>query len=114
MVRISLQLVCLVIVIVKCYTNGIYFQTCNDYINKKSSSKYLTSAVTSSTYTCAWACYITYQCEAYTFNSGDRTCSLYRNREVEFINETTTDTQLYIRRNPDGNTILNNVFIYMS
>ena len=69
------------------------------------------SHVTSSVCTCALACFFTNQCQAYTFNLGDRTCSLYRNREVELINETTTDTQLYVKRRPDGNIILNVIFI---
>jgi len=100
-----------IIVMVKCDISQTYFQTCSAYINKKSSSEFMDSHVTTSVCTCASACYITYQCDAYTFNSGDRTCSFYRNREVEFINKTTTDTQLYVKRRPGGNVILNVIFI---
>ena len=77
------------IVMVNCNTSETYFQTCSTYINRKSSLMFIESYSTTSAYTCAFACYITYQCEAYTFNSVDRTCSLYRNRAVGFINETT-------------------------
>ena len=84
------------IAMVKCNISETYYQTSSAYINKKSSSKFMDSHVTSSVCMCAFACFLTNQCEAFTFNSGDRTCSLYMNREVEFINETTTDTQLYV------------------
>ena len=100
-----------IIVMVKCDISQNYFQTCSAYINKKSSSEFMDSHVTTSVCTCSLACSITYQCDAYTCNSRDQTCSLHMNREVEFINETTTDTQLYVERRPDGNAILNVIFI---
>lgn len=102
------------IAMVKCNISETYYQTCATYLNKKSSSKFIDSHVTISVCTCALECIFTNQCEAYTFNLVDRRCSLYRNKEVEFINEATTDTQLYVESRPDGNVILINVYTYMS
>jgi len=61
-----------------------------------SSSKFIKSEVNHSVYTCGLTCSITSLCDGYTFNTDNRTCSLYRIRELAFINENTTDTQLYL------------------
>lgn len=111
MKRILITRVLFAIAMVKCNISETYYQTCSAYINKKSSSKFMDSHLNSSVCTCALTCFFTNQCDAYTFNLADQTCSLYRNREVEYINETTTDTQLYVERRPNGNAILNVIFI---
>ena len=61
-----------------------------------SSSKFIKSEVHPSVYTCGLTCSVTSLCDGYTFNTENRTCSLYRIRELAFINENTTDTQLYL------------------
>ena len=93
----SWKFVCFVIIFIRSdFINGIYFKTCNEYKDKMSSSKFIKSEVNHSVYTCGLRCSITNLCDGYTFNTDNRTCSLYRIRELEFINETTTDTQLYL------------------
>lgn len=112
MKRILITRVLFAIAMVKCNISETYYQTCSAYINKKSSSKFIESHVTSSVCTCALTCFFTNQCDAYTFNLADQTCSLYRNREVECINETTTDTQLYVERRPNGSQCPSNWYYY--
>ena len=93
----SWKFVCFVIIFIRSdFINGIYFKTCNEYKDKMSSSKFIKSEVNHSVYTCGLRCSIINLCDGYTFNTDNRTCSLYRIRELEFINETTTDTQLYL------------------
>ena len=70
-----------------------------------SPSKFIKSEVNNSVYTCGLTCSITSLCDGYTFNTENKTCSLYRIRELAFINENTTDTQLYLRQS--GKVITN-------
>jgi hypothetical protein len=102
----SWKFVCFVIIFIRSdFINGIYFKTCNEYKDKMSSSKFIKSEVNHSVYTCGLRCSITNLCDGYTFNTDNRTCSLYRIRELEFINETTTDTQLYLTQSGDMHSL---------
>ena len=93
----SWKFVCFVIIFIRSdFINGIYFKTCSEYKDKMSSSKFIKSEVNHSVYTCGLTCSITSLCDVYTLNTENRTCSLYRIRELAFINENTTDTQLYL------------------
>ena len=102
----SWKFVCSVIIFIRSdFINGIYFKTCNEYKDKMSSSEFIKSEVNHSVYTCGLKCSITSMCDSYTFNTDNRTCSLYRIRELAFINENTTDTQLYLTQS--GKVITN-------